>query len=113
MDWLDDNVFNWAKADDADADDIFFFLDKSNGGVSGRSYSNASSRAPSRERSRTSSFKGHNGEGFKVERMTELPKNKTLDEVTRELREGELDNNRPTFTITQPAQAENKKSCLR
>lgn len=112
MDWLDDHVFNWAMADNEDADDIFFFLDKSNGGVSGRSYSNASSRASSRERSRsrTSSFKGHNTEGFKVERMTELPKNKTLDEVTRRIREGEFENGGPSFTVAQSDQVENKKA---
>ncbi|KAI8381423.1 uncharacterized protein BYT42DRAFT_494763 [Radiomyces spectabilis] len=72
MEWLDDrNLFNWGRTEESDVDDIFFFLDKHNGSISGRSRSGSaseseSSRPVSRNRSRSNSL----GEGFKVEAMT-------------------------------------------
>lgn len=76
MDWLDDkNIFNWGRTDDSDmADDVFFFLDKFYGNISGRSrsgsISESDSRSASRVRSRANSI---SSEGFKVESMTSLP----------------------------------------
>jgi hypothetical protein len=76
MDWLDDkNIFNWGRTDESDmADDVFFFLDKFYGNISGRSrsgsVSESDSRTVSRVRSRTNSI---SSEGFKVESMTSLP----------------------------------------
>jgi glycerol-3-phosphate O-acyltransferase/dihydroxyacetone phosphate acyltransferase len=76
MDWLDDkNIFNWSRTDDSDmADDVFFFLDKFYGNISGRSrsgsVSESDSRSASRVRSRANSI---SSEGFKVESMTSLP----------------------------------------
>ncbi|RUO96558.1 hypothetical protein BC936DRAFT_141844 [Jimgerdemannia flammicorona] len=98
MDWLDDRIFNWGRADDSETDDIFFFMDKQNGGVSGRASSRGNSGSDpeeergarfgtgtsrSRSRSRTSSFgTGLSSEtGFKVEAMTELPRNRSFNEV--------------------------------
>ena len=79
MNWLDDkNIFNWGRTEDSDmADDVFFFLDKFYGNISGRSrsgsVSESDSRSASRNRSRTNSI---SSEGFlKVEGMTSLPNN--------------------------------------
>lgn len=77
MNWLDDkNIFNWGRAEDSDmADDVFFFLDKFYGGISGRSrsgsVSESDSRTTSRNRSRANSTSSM--DGFKLEAMTSLP----------------------------------------
>lgn len=79
MNWLDDkNIFNWGRSEDSDmADDVFFFLDKFYGNISGRSrsgsVSESDSKPSSRNRSRTNSFTNMSLEGFKVEGMTSLP----------------------------------------
>ncbi|KAL9536881.1 hypothetical protein MBANPS3_012289 [Mucor bainieri] len=77
MNWLDDkNIFNWGRTEDSDmADDVFFFLDRFYGNISGRSrsgsVSESDSRSASRNRSRANSI---SNEGFiKVEGMTSLP----------------------------------------
>jgi len=79
MNWLDDkNIFNWGRTEDSDmADDVFFFLDRFYGNISGRSrsgsVSESDSRSVSRNRSRANSI---SNEGFiKVEGMTSLPNN--------------------------------------
>ncbi|KAG0218144.1 hypothetical protein B0O80DRAFT_444465 [Mortierella sp. GBAus27b] len=95
--WLGiDGRFEWERADDSDADDVFFFLNPS-GAVQGRSRTSswgAGAWTPSgdgtrsRSRSRTSSFTSGQiqlGEGFKIEALTELPKDKPFAEVTRRL----------------------------
>lgn len=91
-----DGRFEWERADDSDADDVFFFLNPS-GGIQGRSRTSswgAGAWTPngdgtrSRSRSRTSSFTSGQiqlGEGFKLEALTELPKDKPFAEVTRRL----------------------------
>ncbi|KAF9190102.1 hypothetical protein BGZ50_000451 [Haplosporangium sp. Z 11] len=95
--WLGmDGRFEWERADDSDADDVFFFLNPS-GGVQGRSrtsswgvgaWTPSGDGSRSRSRSRTSSFTSGQiqlGEGFKLEALTELPKDKPFAEVTRRL----------------------------
>ncbi|RUO97187.1 hypothetical protein BC936DRAFT_140841 [Jimgerdemannia flammicorona] len=91
MDWLDDCIFNWGCADDLETNDIFFFMDKQNGGVSGcaSSHGNLGSdpeeergarfgtgTSRSRSGSRTSRFGTElsSETGFKIEAMTELPR---------------------------------------
>ncbi|KAL1916529.1 uncharacterized protein VTP21DRAFT_5720 [Calcarisporiella thermophila] len=91
LEWLDDKVFQWGRADDQEADEYFFFLDRRGpGGFSSRSRSR--SRTPSgsssRARSRTSSFgTGFGGEGLRVEAMTELSRDKPFAELTRKARD--------------------------
>ncbi|KAG0280659.1 hypothetical protein BGZ96_001471 [Linnemannia gamsii] len=94
--WLGkDGRFEWERADDSDADDVFFFLNPA-GGVQGRSranswggaYTPSADGSRSRNRSRTSSFTSGQiqlGEGFKLEALTELPRDKPFAEVTRRL----------------------------
>lgn len=94
--WLGkDGRFEWERADDSDADDVFFFLNPA-GGVQGRSRANSwggaytplADGSRSRNRSRTSSFTSGQiqlGEGFKLEALTELPRDKPFAEVTRRL----------------------------
>ncbi|KAG9068741.1 hypothetical protein KI688_011024 [Linnemannia hyalina] len=95
--WLGmDGRFEWERADDSDADDVFFFLNPA-GAVQGRSRTSSwgtgawtpnADGSRSRNRSRTSSFASGQiqlGEGFKLEALTELPKDKPFAEVTRRL----------------------------
>ncbi|KAG9321512.1 hypothetical protein KVV02_001945 [Mortierella alpina] len=99
--WLGmDGRFEWERVDDSDADDVFFFLNPA-GAIQGRSRTSSwgagawtpssagdGSRSRSRSRSRTSSFASGQiqlGEGFKLEALTELPKDKPFGEVTRRL----------------------------
>ncbi|KAF9914242.1 hypothetical protein BX616_008666 [Lobosporangium transversale] len=98
--WLgSDGRFEWERTEDSDADDVFFFL-KPGGGIRGRSRvsswrgegahtpsdKNESTRSRSTSRSRTSSFtSGQLGEGFKLEAMTGLPRDKPFAEVSRRL----------------------------
>ncbi|KAF8924493.1 hypothetical protein EDD21DRAFT_389134 [Dissophora ornata] len=94
--WLgNDGRFEWERADDSDADDVFFFLNPS-GSVRGRSrasswggvYTPLGEGSRSRNRSRTSSFTSGQiqlSEGFKLEALTELPRDKPFAEVTRRL----------------------------
>ncbi|KAF7730269.1 hypothetical protein EC973_002512 [Apophysomyces ossiformis] len=72
MEWLEErNIFNWGRVDESDADDVFFFMNKQDGSISGRSrsgsISDSDSRPGSRGRSRANSI-----DGFKVEGMTSL-----------------------------------------
>ncbi|KAI8641010.1 hypothetical protein BD408DRAFT_418933 [Parasitella parasitica] len=82
MNWLDDkNIFNWGRTEDSDmADDVFFFLDKFYGNISGRSrsgsVSESDSRPASRNRSRANSVS--NESFIKVEGMTSLPDNNNI-----------------------------------
>ncbi|KAI1295154.1 hypothetical protein EDD11_007960 [Mortierella claussenii] len=93
--WLGiDGRFEWERADDSDADDVFFFLNPA-GAIQGRSrtsswgaWTPSADGSRSRSRSRTSSFTSGQiqlGEGFKLEALTELPKDKPFAEVTRRL----------------------------
>ncbi|KAG0047558.1 hypothetical protein BGZ83_007412 [Gryganskiella cystojenkinii] len=95
--WLGiDGRFEWERADDSDADDVFFFLNPA-GAIQGRSrtsswgtgaWTPSADGSRSRNRSRTSSFTSGQiqlGEGFKLEALTELPKDKPFAEVTRRL----------------------------
>ncbi|KAF9169922.1 hypothetical protein BGX21_009592 [Mortierella sp. AD011] len=94
--WLGiDGRFEWERADDSDADDVFFFLNPA-GAIQGRSRTSSWGGAwtpsgdgtRSRSRSRTSSFTSGQiqlGEGFKIEALTELPKDRPFSEVTRRL----------------------------
>ncbi|KAF8983603.1 hypothetical protein BGZ46_009949 [Entomortierella lignicola] len=94
--WLGiDGRFEWERADDSDADDVFFFLNPA-GAVQGRSrtsswggaWTPSADGSRSRSRSRTSSFTSGQiqlGEGFKLEALTELPKDRPFSEVTRRL----------------------------
>ncbi|KAF9947514.1 hypothetical protein BGZ65_008752, partial [Modicella reniformis] len=94
--WLGiDGRFEWERADDSDADDVFFFLN-STGSIQGRSrtsswggaWTPSADGTRSRSRSRTSSFTSGQiqlGEGFKLEALTELPKDRPFAEVTRRL----------------------------
>lgn len=107
VDLLDDKIFNWGQVGDSETDDIFFFVDKQ-GSVSGRASSRGGSASEaeeergarfgtgtsrSRSRSRTSSFgTGLSGEGFKVEAMTELPRDRAFAEVTTRSKDGTLGN---------------------
>ncbi|KAG0243139.1 hypothetical protein BGW41_002779 [Actinomortierella wolfii] len=90
-----DGRFEWERAEDSDADDVFFFLNPA-GGIQGRSrtsswggaWTPAADGTRSRARSRTSSFTSGQiqlGEGFKLEALTELPRDKPFAEVTRRL----------------------------
>ncbi|GJJ77683.1 glycerol-3-phosphate O-acyltransferase / dihydroxyacetone phosphate acyltransferase [Entomortierella parvispora] len=96
--WLGkDGRFEWERAEDSDdADDVFFFLNPARVTGQGRSrasswggvYTPAGDGSRSRNRSRTSSFTSGQiqlGEGFKLEALTELPKDKPFAEVTRRL----------------------------
>ncbi|KAI8988929.1 hypothetical protein BDB01DRAFT_574944 [Pilobolus umbonatus] len=80
MNWLDDKqIFNWGRSDESDlAEDVYFFLDKFYGNISGRSrsgsMSESESRPMSRNRSRTNSF---TSDVFKVEGMTSIPQPNT------------------------------------
>ncbi|KAF9918949.1 hypothetical protein FBU30_011223 [Linnemannia zychae] len=94
--WLGkDGRFEWERTEDSDADDVFFFLNLARG-VQGRSranswgglYTPSADGSRSRNRSRTSSFTSGQiqlGEGFKLEALTELPRDKPFAEVTRRL----------------------------
>ncbi|KAF8929071.1 hypothetical protein BGZ47_001287 [Haplosporangium gracile] len=94
--WLGkDGRFDWERTEDSDADDVFFFLNPA-GGIQGRSranswggaYTPSADGSRSRNRSRTSSFTSGQiqlGEGFKLEALTELPRDKPFAEVTRRL----------------------------
>ncbi|KAF9536928.1 hypothetical protein EC957_009350 [Mortierella hygrophila] len=94
--WLGkDGRFDWERTEDSDADDVFFFLNPT-GGIQGRSranswggaYTPSADGSRSRNRSRTSSFTSGQiqlGEGFKLEALTELPRDKPFAEVTRRL----------------------------
>ncbi|CAG8570949.1 879_t:CDS:2 [Ambispora gerdemannii] len=84
VNWLDDQVFNWETVANSECDDVFFFMDKQNGSVTGRSRTSswAASGQTSRTRSRASSVGGTPGESFRVEAMTELPRNKPFSELT-------------------------------
>ncbi|CAG8588080.1 11976_t:CDS:2 [Dentiscutata erythropus] len=83
-DLADDKLFNWEKADDSDYDDVFFFLDKHNGGkITGRSRSNSSSRkflsgkdgtSSSASLTRVNSFSSINSN---MEAFTKLPNTNT------------------------------------
>ncbi|KAG0311629.1 hypothetical protein BGZ99_010008 [Dissophora globulifera] len=96
--WLgNDGRFEWERADDSDADDVFFFLNPAGTSAHRRSRSSSfggvytpslADGSRSRSRSRTSSFTSgqiHLGEGFKLEALTELPRDKPFAEVTRRL----------------------------
>ncbi|CAG8502417.1 6821_t:CDS:2 [Paraglomus brasilianum] len=80
VNWLDDKVFNWERAADSEYDDVFFFMDKQNGGITGRSRTSswAASGASSASRSRTNSF---GAETMRVESLTQLPRDKPFSEV--------------------------------
>ncbi|CAG8482124.1 10324_t:CDS:2 [Paraglomus occultum] len=80
INWLDDKVFNWERAADSEYDDVFFFMDKQNGGITGRSRTSswAASGASSASRSRTNSF---GAEAMRVESLTQLPRDKPFSEV--------------------------------
>ncbi|KAF9429526.1 hypothetical protein BGZ76_001216 [Entomortierella beljakovae] len=94
--WLGiDGRFEWERADDSDTDDVFFFLNPA-GAIQGRSRTSSwggiwtpnADGSRSRSRSRTSSFTSGQiqlGEGFKLEALTELPKDRPFSEVTRKL----------------------------
>ncbi|KAF9346514.1 hypothetical protein BGX26_001962 [Mortierella sp. AD094] len=94
--WLGkDGRFAWERAEDSDADDVFFFLNPA-GMIQGRSrapswgviYTPPVDGSRSRNRSRTSSFTSGQiqlGESFKLEALTELPRDKPFAEVTRRL----------------------------
>ncbi|KAF9375249.1 hypothetical protein CPB97_011577 [Podila verticillata] len=89
-----DGRFEWERAEDSDADDVFFFLNPA-GAIQGRSRASswgAGAWTPdgsrSRSRSRTSSFTSGQiqlGEGFRLEALTELPRDRPFAEVTRRL----------------------------
>ncbi|KAF0383963.1 bifunctional glycerol-3-phosphate/glycerone-phosphate O-acyltransferase SCT1 [Gigaspora margarita] len=84
-DLMDDKLFNWEKAEDSDYDDVFFFLDKHDGGkITGRSRSNSSSRrlssgkdgaSSSASLTRVNSFNSINSN---LEAFTQLPKTNTI-----------------------------------
>ncbi|CAG8618889.1 1717_t:CDS:2, partial [Dentiscutata heterogama] len=83
-DLADDKLFNWEKADDSDYDDVFFFLDKHNGGkITGRSRSNSSSRKFSSGKDGTSSsasltrVNSFNSINSNMEAFTKLPNTNT------------------------------------
>jgi glycerol-3-phosphate O-acyltransferase / dihydroxyacetone phosphate acyltransferase len=82
INWLDDKVFNWERAADSEYDDVFFFMDKQNGGIIGRSRTSswAASGASSTSRSRTNSF---GAEGMRVESLTQLSRDKPFAEVNK------------------------------
>ncbi|KAG0362530.1 hypothetical protein BC939DRAFT_444573 [Gamsiella multidivaricata] len=99
--WLGkDGRFEWERAEDSDADDVFFFLNPA-AAIRGRSRASSweglnspsgngtvGEGSRSRNRSRTSSFTSGQiqlGEGFKLEALTELPRDKPFAEVTRRL----------------------------
>ncbi|KAF9372942.1 hypothetical protein BGX21_004619 [Mortierella sp. AD011] len=93
--WLGkDGRFAWERAEDSDTDDVFFFLNPA-GAIQGRSrapswgvYTPSGEGSKSRTRSRTSSFTSGQiqlGEGFKIEALTGLPRDKPFSEVTRRL----------------------------
>ncbi|KAF9086482.1 hypothetical protein BGX27_003178 [Mortierella sp. AM989] len=94
--WLGkDGRFEWERADDSDADDVFFFLNPV-GIIQGRSrapswegiHTSSSDGLRSRNRSRTSSFTSGQiqlSESFKLEGLTELPRDRPFVEVTRRL----------------------------
>ncbi|KAG0347113.1 hypothetical protein BG004_000051 [Podila humilis] len=89
-----DGRFEWERAEDSDADDVFFFLNPA-GAIQGRSRASSwgagawtPDGARSRSRSRTSSFTSGQiqlGEGFRLEALTELPRDRPFGEVTRRL----------------------------
>ncbi|KAF9397723.1 hypothetical protein BGZ94_006226 [Podila epigama] len=94
-----DGRFEWERAEDSDADDVFFFLNPSGAVHGNRSRASSwgagawtpdgsRSRSRSQSRSRTSSFTSGQiqlGEGFRLEALTELPRDKPFSEVTRRL----------------------------
>ncbi|KAF9993126.1 hypothetical protein BGZ80_008722 [Entomortierella chlamydospora] len=93
--WLGkDGRFAWERAEDSDTDDVFFFLNPA-GTIQGRSrapswgvYTPSGEGSKSRTRSRTSSFTSGQiqlCEGFKIEALTGLPRDKPFSEVTRRL----------------------------
>ncbi|CAG8817469.1 11513_t:CDS:10, partial [Gigaspora margarita] len=82
---MDDKLFNWEKADDSDYDDVFFFLDKHDGGkITGRSRSNSSSRRLSSGKDGASSsasltrVNSFNSISSNMEAFTQLPKTNTI-----------------------------------
>ncbi|CAG8768339.1 30214_t:CDS:1, partial [Racocetra persica] len=89
-DLMDDKLFDWEKADDSDYDDVFFFLDKHNGGkITGRSRSNSSSSrkllssgrdgtSSSASLSRVNSFNSLNSFNSNVEAFTKLSNTSTI-----------------------------------
>jgi glycerol-3-phosphate O-acyltransferase/dihydroxyacetone phosphate acyltransferase len=87
IDWLDDRVFNWERqGETSEFDDVIYFLEKNNGSTSGRSRTSSwASGSSSRPRSRVPS-----GENYRVEALTELPKNKPFSELIR-IRSKELE----------------------
>lgn len=107
--WMDDrNIFNWGKAEDSDTEDNLFFMGRSFTGNRSRSGSASeidSGWTPgSRNRSRTSSVSSNNGDSFKVESMTSLPKQTPFNDINDGLKQ------RPIFKIedfdqVQPKQA--------
>lgn len=104
----DRNIFNWGKAEDSDTEDNLFFMGRSFTGNRSRSGSASeidSGWTPgSRNRSRTSSVSSNNGDSFKVESMTSLPKQTPFNDINDGLKQ------RPIFKIedfdqVQPKQA--------
>ncbi|KAG0166094.1 hypothetical protein DFQ30_007588 [Apophysomyces sp. BC1015] len=72
MQWLEErNIFNWGRAEESDADDVFFFMNRQDGSISGRSRSGSASESDSRPTSRGRS-RANSVEGFKVEALTSL-----------------------------------------
>ncbi|CAG8548205.1 10698_t:CDS:2, partial [Scutellospora calospora] len=92
IDWIDDKVFNWERltGDTSELDDVFFFFEKNNGSASGRSRtsswgSGSSTRPGTGSRANSFGSVGSSGEGFRVEAMTELPKDQPFSTVTKRM----------------------------
>ncbi|CAI2163339.1 6790_t:CDS:2 [Funneliformis geosporum] len=84
INWLDDRIFNWERqGETSEFDDVIYFLEKNNGSTSGRSRTSSwASGSSSRSRSRANSFtSGPPGESYRVEALTELPRDKPFSEL--------------------------------
>ncbi|KAF9356976.1 hypothetical protein BGX34_009647 [Mortierella sp. NVP85] len=111
--WLgQDGRFAWQRSDDPDGDDVYFFLNPMAAIRGGRSrvaswgaiFTPTGDGSRSRNRSRTSSITSGQiqlGEGFKIEALTQLPRDKPFAEVARRVRKQAQDVEGPTRSNTE------------